>query len=101
MHYASLKQLLDPRVSNVSAVAHWTRICAWLPWMLMGQTRGQLIYRAVSKKMAHFEEIPAHLRTYAKAHFPDFLALSTPEEQNMQPESSFEVFKATRKPTPV
>lgn len=101
MHYASLKDLLSPRITSVSAVAHWTRICAWLPWMLMGQAPGQLIYRAVSKKVSRFEDIPEHLRVYAKAHYPDFLALSTPAEQAMPPESSFEVFKATRKPTPV
>lgn len=101
MHYASLKQLLDPRVTNVAAVAHWTRICAWLPWMLMGQAPGEIIYRSVSKKLVRFEDIPEHLRAYSKAHFPEFLELSTPEEQKMPPESSFEVFKATRRPSPV
>jgi hypothetical protein len=101
MHYASRRELLDEKVTNVAAVAHWTRIVAWLPWMLMGQTPGQCVYRAVSKKLAGFDEIPVRLRNYAKTHYPSFLTLSTPEEQRLPPESSYEVYKATRKPVPL
>jgi hypothetical protein len=100
MHYASLKALLDPKITNVPAVGHWTRICGWLPWMIMGQAPGQCIYRAATKKLARLEDVPPDILDYTRKHYPDFMHLSTPEEQKMPPESSFEVFKATRKPMP-
>lgn len=100
MNHASLKVLLDPKVTNVPTFGHWTRICGWLPWMIMGQAPGQCIYRAATKKLARIDDVPAHILAYTRKHYPDFMHLSTPEEQKMPPESSFEVFKATRKPMP-
>jgi len=101
MHYASLRELLDEHTTRVETVSHWTRIVPWLPWMLMGQASGQCVYRCAARKLGSFEEIPQHLRDYARAHYPAFLTLSTPEEQKLPPESSCEVFKATRKPRPL
>jgi hypothetical protein len=100
MHYGSLRELLDEKKTSADSVSHWTRIVPWFPWMLMGQAPGQCVYRAATQKLGSFEEIPQHLRDYAKAHYPAFLALSTPEEQKLPPESSYEVFRATRKPQP-
>jgi len=101
MHYASLRQLVDDRRTSVDCVSHWTRLVPWLPWMLMGQAPGQCLYRAATRKLAGFDEVPQRLREHVRAHYPAFLTLSTPEEQKLPPESSYEVFKATRKPQPL
>ncbi len=96
--YGSLNELLDPKTTTVASTGHWTRIAAWLPWMMMGQRPGQAVLRCVTKKMFSYEEVPQRLRDYTKAHYPAFTYVSTPEEAALPPESSWEVFKATRKP---
>lgn len=99
--YGSLAELLDPKVSAVRSTGHWTRISPWLPWMLMGQAPGQCVLRCVTKKMAHYEDVPAHLRAHTAKHFPAFTYLSTPEEEALPLESSWEVFKMKRQPAPL
>ncbi len=99
--YVSLSELLDPKTTTVASHGHWTRIAAWLPWMEMGQRPGQAVLRAVSKKMVSYDEVPQRLREYTEANYPTFVHLSTPEEAKLPPESSWEVFKTTRKPKPL
>ncbi len=96
--YASLNELLDPKRTTVASTGHWTRIAPWLPWMMMGQRPGQAVLRCVTKKMFAYEEVPQRLRDYTKANYPAFTYPSTPEEAALPPESSWEVFKHTRKP---
>jgi len=99
LQLTSRKELLDPKVTAASNVGQWTRICAWLPWMLMGRTPGQLVYRCVTKKLANgLEGLPAPLRAYTERNFAEFLVAPTEEDFKRPPESSWEVFKGERKP---
>jgi hypothetical protein len=94
----SLRALLDPKVTNVPSQGCWNRICPWLPWMMMGGQGGELIYQSVTKKLNGPGDLPPKLRAYTERHHPDFL--DPPNDFNIPPESSMDVFMRERKPAP-
>jgi hypothetical protein len=92
----SLRDVLDPNVTNVAVTGSWTRIGPFLPWMLMGQEPGHLFYRSATRKITGPEALPDKLVAYTKANFPNFLEF--PTDWTMPMESSWEVFKRTHTP---
>ncbi len=98
--HTRLSDLLDPRQTAVHATGSWQRISPWLPWMLMGQRPGHLFYKTVTRRMPEgVEALPAHIRAYTEANFPDyFTAPTTWREPNV---SSYEVYEREVQPQPV
>ncbi len=94
----SLRQALDPAVTRVDATGAWTRVGPWLPWMLMGPSPGHLLYRSATRKLRGPQDLPPGLVAYTKANYPAFLEF--PTDWSTPIESSWEVFKRERKPTP-
>jgi hypothetical protein len=94
----SFSALLNPNITNVPSQGSWNRICPWLPWMLMGGQPGELIYRSATQKLKSPSELPPKLRAFTERHNPDFLI--PPNDFNIPPESSLDVFKRERKPAP-
>lgn len=93
-----LSQLEDPDVTSVRQVGGWQRVADWLPWMLMDQRPGHLFYRCVTHKYARVEELPRHVLDYTAKNFPQFL--EAPAGWVAKNTSSFDVYKAQRKPAP-
>lgn len=93
-----LSQLENPSVTNVWQVGGWQRIGEWLPWMVMDQRSGHLMYRAVTRKYTRVEDLPRQILDYTERHFSKFL--TPPEKWEARNMSSFDVYKATRKPLP-
>ncbi|MCU0757613.1 MAG: DUF1838 domain-containing protein [Steroidobacteraceae bacterium] len=93
-----LSQLEDPEVTSVRQVGGWQRIADWLPWMLMDQRPGHLFYRCVTRKYGRVEDLPRHVLDYTERHFPQFL--KAPDGWVAKNVSSFDVYKAQRKPAP-
>jgi hypothetical protein len=94
----SLRAMLDPSVTNIPSQGGWNRICPWLPWMLMGGQPGELIYRSATQKLKGPDELPPGLRAFTQKNYPDFLI--PPNDFNIPPESSMDVFMRERKPAP-
>lgn len=64
-------QATDPRPGTAPADYGFTAVTAWLPWMLMGQSTGQVLYRAVGRKLDNLDELPAAVRAkFAARHAP-------------------------------
>jgi hypothetical protein len=93
-----LSQLENPEVTSVRQVGGWQRVADWLPWMLMDQRRGHLFYRCVTRKYGRVEELPRHVLDYTEKNFPQFL--KAPDGWVAKNVSSFDVYKAQRKPAP-
>lgn len=55
-----------------SVMISWTRICPWLPWMGMGKHAGVMIYRARSKRMDSWEQLPDRVKKVVQEKFPVF-----------------------------
>lgn len=95
--HASLADLVDPRQTAVQTSGSWQRIAPWLPWMLMGQTPGHLVYKTVTRRMREgVEGLPEHIRAYTEAHYPDYFTAPTEwQEPNV---SSYEVYAREHQP---
>ncbi len=92
----SLRQVLDPKVTNAAATGSWTRLGPFLPWMMMGQSPGHLFYRSATKKITGPEALPPPLLAYVRGKYPEFLQF--PNDWKVPMESSWEVYKAHHTP---
>jgi hypothetical protein len=92
----SLHQALDPKVTNVPTTGAWTRLGPYLPWMLMGQAPGHLLYRSATRKISGPEALPPKLAAYTRSKYPEFLQF--PTDWKTPIESSWEVYKQTHTP---
>ncbi len=64
-------QATDRRPGMAPADYSFTAVTAWLPWMLMGQSTGQVLYRAVGRKLDSLDELPTVVRAkFAARHAP-------------------------------
>lgn len=97
LNTGSYKELCNDN-PNMAATGAWNRLAPWLPWMLMGQSQGFLFYRCSTRKLEKFEELPPKILKYAEKNLAKYLDYNTPWK--LPNESSFEVFKKMRKPTP-
>lgn len=70
--FARVSDLDDPKAASVPTVYNWTRTGPWLPWMKMGTRPGYLLYSGHGKKFASFAELPADVREYTQAKFPQY-----------------------------
>jgi len=52
----------------------FTAVTGWLPWMLMGQSPGRMLYRAVGRKLNSLDELPATVRAKFTARHAPLLA---------------------------
>jgi hypothetical protein len=72
-NYSTARWQLDARpVASASAEVSWTRVGQWLPWMQMGAAPGGIVYQARGFKARAFDALPAQLRAYVNANYPDF-----------------------------
>ncbi len=82
--FAKTRDLDDSKLASVPLTYAWTRTGPWLPWMKMGMRPGNLIYSGHGKKFARFEDLPAEVREYTKANFPQYqtapASYATPNE---------------------
>lgn len=82
--FAKTRDLEDSKQASVPLTYAWTRTGPWLPWMKMGTRPGNLIYSGHGKKFARFEDLPADVREFTKANFPQYqtapASYTTPNE---------------------
>ncbi len=93
-----LADLRDPAHSSVPTTGAWNRFGPWLPWMLMGGQPGELFYRAMTRRPTGIDDLPADIVEYTRRRYPQFLVPDV--DANRPNESSWEVYKRTRKPAP-
>ena len=82
--FSKVKDLDDGKATSVPATWAWARTGPWLPWMKMGTRAGYVLYSGHGKKFLKFEELPADVREFTKANFPQYqtspAAFVTPNE---------------------
>jgi hypothetical protein len=97
--HARLSELMDPARTSVYPSASWQRIAPYLPWMLMGQAPGHLVYKTTTRKLKNgVDGLPRNVRDYTARKLPKYLE---PLREWTGPNvSSFEVYARDRKPAP-
>jgi hypothetical protein len=95
-----LAELEDLQRPSVDYVGTWTRVGPWLPWMLMGQAEGHMLYRTFMKKLGSLDELPKDLRKKAEKEYPDFFQAPGLDTWGQPNESSFGVYMSERQPAP-
>ena len=70
--FSKTKDLEDAKAASVPVTYSWARTGPWLPWMKMGTRPGYLLYSGHGKKYPRFDDLPADVREYTKANFPQY-----------------------------
>lgn len=93
-------ELEDPAVYSVRPPTSWTLMRSWLPWMLMGQRPGHLLYQNIVQKVDGLDGIPAAIVSQTERRFPDFLE-APPDSSWGQFRTSYQTYREERKPAPL
>ena len=96
----NLEDLERDDVSAANYVGTWTRVGPWLPWMLMGQADGHILYRSFMNRAGKVQNLPPTLLAYMEKKYPDFLKAPGDETWGKPNDSSFTVYMSQNKPKP-
>lgn len=95
--HAERAALMDPDVPDVAPTGGWQRVGDYLPWMLMEERPGHLLYRANTVKLpGGVDQLPKEIRDAAEKDFPEYL--EPPKVWTEPNVSSFEVYKREANP---
>ena len=97
-YIVSKDELEDPNMTYVNYTGSWQRITQWLPWMLMGQEPGHILYASTMMGGNTADIIPKHVRDFSEANYPGFL--SAPKEDYGPSISSLEYYAKEQTPAP-
>ena len=89
----------NPELTTLRHSGSWVRVNPWLPWMLMGQTPGHVLYTCYTGSMDSLDDLPRDLIDAAEKLDPKFL--EAPTEVYGPSLSSMENYALTQKPAPV
>lgn len=99
-YMVKLEDAQNPKVTSLSHTGTWSRVTPWLPWMLMGQAPGHVIYQSIVASHDDIGGIKKTVREHAEKYHPQML-VPPPKESWSQPNlSSLEVYAKTQKPAP-
>jgi Protein of unknown function (DUF1838) len=89
----------DIEDDSASAPCHisWVRMAPYVPWMLMGDRPGNMVYHTGGRKlMGGYAELPVHLRAYIEANRPEYAF--APREVVTPNETSWTLYAKERGP---
>ena len=93
------EDMADEKKTSVEYHGTWNRVTPWLPWMLMGQAEGHVLYVGDMAGYESMDYLPQDLVEYCRKNAPKFL--EAPTEDYGPSLSSIENFARNQKPAPV
>ena len=72
-HVHSLNQVQNKELTHVYGTGTWARITPWLPWMLMGQAPGHVVYQTFMGSRHSLNDIPQDIVEYTAKNYPKYL----------------------------
>jgi hypothetical protein len=88
----------DESKTHLPHTGVWNRVTPWLPWMLMGQAPGHILYAGTFSSVKSIDKVPANVAERARHRWPLYLAAPVKWEDPSL--SSLENDARTQKPTP-
>jgi hypothetical protein len=76
-YFVSKADLEDPAKTHVPSNGSWVRVQPWLPWMLMGQAPGHVMYDGVFRRFRSLDYYPAQVLERIRTKYPQFLTAPT------------------------
>lgn len=73
-----LSELSDPAIKFARCTGVWTGFFPWLPWLLMGQRPGFLMWRSIARKIQSPNEASDRILSFIDEREPDYLKLEDP-----------------------
>lgn len=98
-YFVPVTELEDPSRTTVSWHGTWNRVTPWLPWMLLGDKPGHVLYVGVMASADSAEEVSPNVLAYIRENFPDFL--TAPDSDYGPSLSSIEDYARKNEPAPV
>jgi hypothetical protein len=96
----SLADLQNPRLKTLHHSGTWVRVTPWLPWMLMGQAAGHIVYHSTMHSYDDIDGFKPKILAHMQKHHPEMLE-PPPEESWSKPNlSSLEVYARDQNPAP-
>ncbi len=95
---AKLAEIEDDSRTSAHYTGVWTRIGPWLPWMLMGQAEGHIMYRTFMKKLYSIDELPAQLRAATEKRYPEFFEAPALSDWGTPNDSSWGTYMKENQP---
>jgi hypothetical protein len=98
LYNIDLDDLQDPNQTTTKYNGSWMRITPWLPWMLMGQAEGHIVYQSYMGTVDSLDLLPEDLVAAAEAIDPKYL--EAPTEVYGPSLSSLERYAIEQTPAP-
>ncbi len=98
-YYIKRADLEDPDKTHVPANGNWVRIQPWLPWMLMGQAPGHVLYDGVFRSYRDTRHYPEPVLERIRTRYPQYM--TAPTTWYGPNYSSLEHYAREQKPAPV
>lgn len=95
-----LADMQDPKKSSVRHTGTWSRVTPWLPWMLMGQAQGHILYNSIVSSFDTVEGFKPKVLAYMRKSHPEMLEPPPKESWSKPNLSSLEVYARDQKPAP-
>jgi hypothetical protein len=73
MNQVSAEDMQNEGLTTVNHTGTWTRMTPWLPWMLMDQVEGHIVYSCFKGTGDSLDAIPKNILDYTAKHYPKFL----------------------------
>jgi hypothetical protein len=73
-----VSELTNSSLSSARCTIIWTGLFPWLPWLLMGQRPGFLLWRSIGRKIRSPGEASSRILNYIAEREPDYLTAEDP-----------------------
>lgn len=94
----ALEDIQNPDMTSVEYGGTWGRITPWLPWLLMGQAPGHVVYQCFMGGYDSLDAIPQDIVDYTAKNYEKYL---TPPPDDYGPSlSSLENYAREQEPAP-
>jgi hypothetical protein len=97
-YFIRAADLADSGLTHIPHNGAWTRVTPWLPWMLMDQAPGHILYQGMFTTARGDDELPPALVARVRDKYPKFLV--APETWVDPSLSSLENYQRFQKPAP-
>jgi hypothetical protein len=97
-YFINRADLENTALTHVPSNGSWVRVQPWLPWMLMGQTPGHVMYDGVFRRYRNTDYFPAPVLARIRERYPQFM--TAPTEWYGPNYSSLEHYAREQTPAP-